>query len=269
MDWRTNGPALCAVFQTVSPDTITSAVAAPRGPKRSAAQMSDGEDDVRDVALGRKLGQQHQGGDERGALDQVPAREPAPAAGRPREDQRRDHERAREVRQPPRPPDLRELVLGDDVPQAQRRGAEARADERPHRGGRHEREDVAHPFQAGPTADQAAQEHGRDDHLERVADRLAEHRSQRRGEVRDQEVADDDAGPQPRPVEHEGGDPDPDRRPQRRHRAVQVRQPQADLRGCVVHRRQEADRDPQEHEPSGAAWSARTRVARRSGPDWG
>ena len=43
IDSRTNGPALCAVFQTVSPDTTTSAVAAPRGPKRSAAQISTGK----------------------------------------------------------------------------------------------------------------------------------------------------------------------------------------------------------------------------------
>ena len=43
IDSRTNGPALCAVFKTVSDDTTTSAVAAPRGPKRSAAQMSAGK----------------------------------------------------------------------------------------------------------------------------------------------------------------------------------------------------------------------------------
>ena len=43
IDSRTNGPALCAVFQTVSDETTTSAVAAPRGPKRSAAQMSTGK----------------------------------------------------------------------------------------------------------------------------------------------------------------------------------------------------------------------------------
>ena len=154
-----------------------------------------------------------------------------------------------EVRQPPRPPDLGELVGRDDVAQAQRGGAEARADQGPHRGGRDQCEDVAHALQARARADQAAQDQGGDDHLERVADRLAEHRAHRRGVVADQEVADDDAGPQPRPVEHERGDPDPDRRPQRRDRAVQVRQPQPDLRGGVVQRREEADRDGQQHEP--------------------
>jgi len=40
---RTNGPLLCAVFQTVRAETMATAVAAPRGPKRSAAQMSAGK----------------------------------------------------------------------------------------------------------------------------------------------------------------------------------------------------------------------------------
>ena len=43
IDSRTNGPALCAVFQTVRPTTTTSAAEAPGGPKRSAAQMSAGK----------------------------------------------------------------------------------------------------------------------------------------------------------------------------------------------------------------------------------
>ena len=139
-------------------------------------------------------------------------------------------------------------------------GAEARADQGPHRGGRHQCEHVAHPFQARAHADQAAQEQGGDDHLERVADRLAEHRAHRRGVVADQEVPDHDAGPQPRPVEHERRDPDPDGRPQRRHRAVQVGQPQPDLRGAVVQRREEADRDAQQHEPPRARRAPRREV---------
>ena len=54
------------------------------------------------------------------------------------------------------------------------------------------------------------------------------------------------------PEEHQRGDADADRRPQRRHRAVQIGQAQADLRGAVVQRRQEGDRSAQEHEPSRA-----------------
>ena len=41
-DSRTNGPSLCAVFQTVIEQTTRIAVAAPRGPKRSAAHNSTG-----------------------------------------------------------------------------------------------------------------------------------------------------------------------------------------------------------------------------------
>ena len=42
IDSRTNGPSLCAVFQTVIEQTTRIAVAAPRGPKRSAAHKSTG-----------------------------------------------------------------------------------------------------------------------------------------------------------------------------------------------------------------------------------
>ena len=40
---RTNGPSSCAVFQTVIEQTTRIAVAAPRGPKRSAAHRSTGK----------------------------------------------------------------------------------------------------------------------------------------------------------------------------------------------------------------------------------
>ena len=39
---RTNGPSFCAVFQTVIEQTTRIAVAAPRGPKRSAAHSRTG-----------------------------------------------------------------------------------------------------------------------------------------------------------------------------------------------------------------------------------
>ena len=40
---RTNGPSFCAVFQTVIEQTTKTAVAAPRGPKRTAAHSSTGK----------------------------------------------------------------------------------------------------------------------------------------------------------------------------------------------------------------------------------
>jgi hypothetical protein len=41
-DSRTNGPSFCAVFQTAIEQTTKIAVAAPRGPKRSAAHSRTG-----------------------------------------------------------------------------------------------------------------------------------------------------------------------------------------------------------------------------------
>ena len=148
IDSRTNGPALCAVFQTVSDETTTSAVAAPRGPEAQRGPDEHGEDDVRNVALRRKLGEQHEGGQQRGPLEQAPAREPAHSAGRPGEDQRGDHQRAREVRSHHVRQTSANWSAPDDVPEAQRRGPEARADQRPHGGGGDKREHVAHPLQA-------------------------------------------------------------------------------------------------------------------------
>ena len=43
VDSRTNGPALCAVFQTVIEQTTRIAADAPRGPKRSADHSSTGK----------------------------------------------------------------------------------------------------------------------------------------------------------------------------------------------------------------------------------
>ena len=62
-----------------------------------------------------------------------------------------------------------------------------------------EREDVSDAVQAGPPAGQEQEQHGPDDDLERVPDRLAEDRPPRRREVGDEQVADDDPGPEPEP----------------------------------------------------------------------
>ena len=43
IDSRTNGPVLCAVLSTVNPATSSSDREAPRGPNRSAAQISSGK----------------------------------------------------------------------------------------------------------------------------------------------------------------------------------------------------------------------------------
>jgi hypothetical protein len=61
-------------------------------------------------------------------------------------------------------------------------------------------------------------------------------------EVRDCEVADDDAGPQPRAEKRQRRDADADRRPERRDGAVQIGQLEPDLAGRVVRGRQDQDR---------------------------
>ena len=62
------------------------------------------------------------------ALEDLAPSEAPVGAVRPGQQQRRDDERAREVRQPPRPPHLADLVGADDVAEPQRRRPEARAD---------------------------------------------------------------------------------------------------------------------------------------------
>ena len=91
----------------------------------------------------------------------------------------------------------------------------------------------------------------REHDLERVAQRLSQHRPERRGEVADEQVADHDARPQARPPQHERGDAHADRRPQRGHRPVQVGQAQADLGGRVVRRGQDQDRQRIAHRSTG------------------
>ena len=132
----------------------------------------------------------------------------------------------------------------------------------------HEGEHVADAIHRRPAAGQPPQQHRRHDDLERVADGLPQHRAERAREVGDEQVADHDARPQARAEQDERGDADADRRPQRGHRPVEVRQAQADLRRPVVEpgeRDHRADiqppppgrRRPQIGEPiveRGAAW---------------
>ena len=69
IDARTNGPALCAVFQTVSDVAISTATEAPARPEAQRGPDQRREDDVGHVALGGDLGQQHERR-QQGALEQ-------------------------------------------------------------------------------------------------------------------------------------------------------------------------------------------------------
>jgi hypothetical protein len=194
------------------------------------------EDDVRDVALGRDLRQQDQDDHEGDGLEGLAPAESPKARRRPGQQERRDDERAREVRQPPGPPDLAELAGADDVAEPERGRPEARADDGPDGARDHEREHVADPIHSRPAARQPPQQQRGHDDLERVADGLPHHRPERAGVVGGEQVADHDARPQPRAEQDERGDADADRRPQRGHRPVEVRQAQADLGRPVVER---------------------------------
>ena len=66
---RTNGPEPFEVSQTVSTEAASSAAAAPRGPKRSAAQISAGKITYGTSCCEARVGQDEQNGDQRRALD--------------------------------------------------------------------------------------------------------------------------------------------------------------------------------------------------------
>ena len=74
IDSRTNGPALCAVFRTVSDAASSTAVAAPARTQPQRRPDQDGEDDVGHVALRGHLGEQHEDGEQGDALDRLAAR---------------------------------------------------------------------------------------------------------------------------------------------------------------------------------------------------
>ena len=71
---RTNGPEPPEVSQTVIAPAASSAAAAPRGPKRSAAQISTGKSTYGHVALRREVRQRDQHREQRRALERLPAR---------------------------------------------------------------------------------------------------------------------------------------------------------------------------------------------------
>ena len=80
---RTNGPLLCAVFQTAIEQTMRIAVAAPRGPKRSAAHSSTGNTMYGTSRCGGSSASTTQHGQHDRGLDDSRRRMPLDAAARP------------------------------------------------------------------------------------------------------------------------------------------------------------------------------------------
>ena len=169
--------------------------------------------------------------------------------GRPREDERCDHEHAGGVAKRPGAKHLPELVGRDHVAQPQRqrpeRGTDHRRDQRAGDKGEH----VGDPIQPATPTREAAQEQRGDHDRDGVPERLGEHRPERRRVVAEEQIADHDRGPQADAVEEQHGEAEAGRRPQRRHRAVEVGQLEADATGAVVRERHERDREHIEHRP--------------------
>ena len=104
----------------------------------------------------------------------------------------------------------------------------------PHRGQRHEREQVPHPLQRGEEA-HPAQQVGADDALERVAARDPQHRDQRHPGPRvRQQRPERHPRPHRRHPQDQRRERDPGRRPDRRDAAGREGEVEPDLGGAVV-----------------------------------
>ena len=197
------------------------------------------------------------------ALRELHARHPPRPAPRPNKDERSKDQRPREIAEPPGPKDAAELPGLDHITQPQRHDAEHRADQRPYRGTEHEREHIPDPLEPDPSSSQPTEQNRRNNDLERVPERLTQHRPPRRREVGHQQVADDDSRPDARPQNHERSHPHPHRRPQRRHAPVQVRQVKTGARSHVVQPGDDAHLDAVPREPSDARLPPRLQTLQR------
>ena len=195
---------------------------------------------------------------------------PREAGRRPGEDHRRDDEHAGGVAERPGAEDLPELVGGDHVAEAQRQRPERGADQRRDQRAGDEGDHVGDALEPGAAAGEAAQQQRGDHERDGVADRLRQHRPERRRVVAEEQVADHDRGPQADAVEEQHRQAEPGGRPQRRHRAIEIRQLEADPPGAVVqggdqHERPDVARHgaslnrPSEPEHEGPARAGRSR----------
>ena len=167
---------------------------------------------------------------------------PLQTPGRPREDERCDHEHAGGVAKRPGAKHLPELVSRDHVAQPQRQRPERGTDHRRDQRAGDEGEHVGDPIQPATPTREAAQEQRGDHDRDGVPERLGEHRPQRCRVVAEEQIADHDRGPQADAVEEQHGEAEAGRRPQGGHRAVEVGQLEADATGAVVRERHERER---------------------------
>src|SRR5262249_39582411 len=99
---------------------------------------------------------------------------------------------------------------------------------------------------------QAQEQHGCNDDLERVPNRLAKHGPPRCREIADGKVAGDDPWPEPGSADHECRDANTDRWPEGGHGAVEVGEVKTGARGSVVEPRYDSALDRVQDEAAGA-----------------
>ena len=180
------------------------------------------------------LGQHHEHSEHDRHLDEVPPPEVLQARRGPRQEGGRHDQDAGRVAQRPGAKDAPELVGGDHVAEVQRHRPEGGADDGGEERARDEGQHVEHAFELAPPAGQAAQDQGRDHERQRVPHRLAEDGPERRRVVPEQEIADHDARPEPNAIQKQHGKSEPRRRPQGRHRTVEIGKLEADPSRQVI-----------------------------------
>ena len=206
IDSRTNGPSLCAVFQTVIEQTTRIAVAAPRGPSAAPPTRAP-ETRCRALLVAGAICQHHEQCEHdcprRGAAGGCPSSRtwPRQEGGRSDQDAGRSPASMCERRA--------EVVGGDHVAEVQRHWPEGGADDGGEERARDEGQHVEHAFELATPAGQAAQNQGRDHERQRVPHRLAEDGSERRRVIPEQEIADHNAGPEPNAIEKQHGKSNP------------------------------------------------------------
>ena len=130
--------------------------------------------------------------------------------------------------------DAPEFVGGDHVAEVQRHRPEGGADDGGEERARDEGQHVEHAIELAPPAGQAAQDQGRDHERQRVPHRLAEDGPERRRVIPEPEIADDDARPEPNAIQKQHGKSESRRRPQGRHRTVEIGKLEADPSRQVI-----------------------------------
>ena len=152
------------------------------------------------------------------------------------------------VAQRPGAKDAPEFVGGDHVAEVQRHRPESGADDGCEERARDESQHVKHAVELAPPAGQAAQDQGRDHERQRVPHRLAEDGPERCRVIPEPEVADHNARPEPSAIQEQHGKSKSRRRPQGRHRTVEIGKLEADPSRQVIADGNKRNGTPVEHD---------------------